>query len=100
MDFDPHTLHQIIKKIEQQMRCPQCGKEVPVDFNSVEVTGNDFVLLRIRCETCDAYIVLHASSTMSTEQANVENMVDAIPEAGGSFDTLFGDLKQQEDAQK
>ncbi|OGJ53812.1 hypothetical protein A3D11_00360 [Candidatus Peribacteria bacterium RIFCSPHIGHO2_02_FULL_49_16] len=120
MDFDPHTLHQIIKKIEQQMRCPQCGKEVPVDFNSVEVTGNDFVLLRIRCETCDAYIVLHASlqgikavdpdtekylllnasSTMSTEQAHVENMVDAIAEAGGSFDTLFGDLKQQEDAQK
>jgi hypothetical protein len=61
MEFDPHTLHQIIQRIQQQMRCPQCGEKIPVDFASVRLTGDDFVLLQLKCEVCDAYIVLHAS---------------------------------------
>lgn len=61
MDFDPHTLHQIIRRIQQQMRCPQCGEKVPVDMASVRLTGDDFMLLQLRCDTCEAYIVLHAS---------------------------------------
>ncbi len=61
MEFDPHTLHMIIHKIKQQMRCPQCGERMPVDFASVRMTGDDFVLLQLKCPLCDAYIVLHAS---------------------------------------
>ncbi|MEK7218530.1 MAG: hypothetical protein AAB728_03645, partial [Patescibacteria group bacterium] len=61
MDLDPHTLQQIIRRIEQQMRCPQCGKRVPVDFTSVRMMGEDFLLLQLKCDTCDAFIVLHAT---------------------------------------
>ncbi|PIP65465.1 hypothetical protein COU77_00565 [Candidatus Peregrinibacteria bacterium CG10_big_fil_rev_8_21_14_0_10_49_16] len=117
MDFDPHTLHQIIQKIQQQMRCPQCGKQVPVDLDAVELTGNDFVLLKIRCETCDAYIVLHASlqgvkmashedenrfllnasSQMSAESMDTKSISDAVKESGGSFQKMFGEVKQEDD---
>jgi len=61
MEFDPHSLHQIIQRIQQQMRCPQCGEKVPVDFSAVRLTGDDFVLMQLKCGICDAYIVLHAS---------------------------------------
>lgn len=61
MEFDPHTLHQILQRIRQQMRCPQCGERVPVDFASVRLTGDSYLLLQLKCDACDAYIVLHAS---------------------------------------
>jgi hypothetical protein len=61
MEMDPHTFQQIIRRIEQQMRCPQCGKRIPVDFASVRMAADDFLLLQLKCDTCDAYIVLHAS---------------------------------------
>ena len=61
MDMDPHTFQHIIRRIEQQMRCPQCGKHIPVEFPSVRMASDDYLLLQLRCDTCDAYIVLHAS---------------------------------------
>lgn len=61
MDLDPHTLQQILSRIHQQMRCPQCGQRVPVEFPSVQVVGDDAMLLQLKCETCNAYIVLQAS---------------------------------------
>lgn len=109
MDFDPHTLHQILQRIKQQMRCPQCGERVPVDFASVRLTGDDFVLLQLKCEICDAYIVLHASlqgakkpgdavtaapgvnasSALCLNDAEVEVLRGAIEQADGSFARLF-----------
>src|SRR5262245_30111077 len=56
MDIDPHTLQQIIQRIYQQMRCPQCSKRVPVDFSSVRLASDDFLLLQLKCDTCDAFI--------------------------------------------
>ena len=117
MDFDPHTLHQILQKIKQQLRCPQCGERVPVDFASVRLTGDDFVLLQLKCEVCDAYIVLHASLQVGTKPASgtrveghkgqnassalcmteseMETLRAAIDKADGSFKTLF-DLSKPE----
>jgi hypothetical protein len=111
MEFDPHTLHQIIQRIQQQMRCPQCGEKIPVDFASVRLTGDDFVLLQLKCEVCDAYIVLHASlqgmknaaqgtkeeaesglnasSSLTLKDTDVESLRNAIQGSGGSFDSLF-----------
>lgn len=109
MEFDPHTLQQIIQRIYQQMRCPQCGKRVPVDFNAVRMASDDFMLLQLKCDTCDAYIVLHASVqgtsqlpviTVQDETANassslhlkdeeVEQMRKGLEDCGGSFEKLF-----------
>ncbi|TSC58501.1 MAG: hypothetical protein Greene041619_511 [Candidatus Peregrinibacteria bacterium Greene0416_19] len=110
MDFDPHTLQQIIQRIYQQMRCPQCGKRVPVDFASVRVAANDFMLLQLKCDTCDAYIVLHAtlqgaellgvsvdpsqtminaSSNLSLKDSEVELLRQGLEQCGGSFEQLF-----------
>jgi hypothetical protein len=109
MDLDPHTLQQIIRRIEQQMRCPQCGKRVPVDFSSVRMAGDDFMLLQLKCETCDAFIVLHASlqggehfgvtgkddatvnasSTLNLKDKEVDMLRKALDQSDGSFDRLF-----------
>jgi hypothetical protein len=111
MEFDPHTLHQIIQRIQQQMRCPQCGEKIPVDFASVRLTGDDFVLLQLKCEVCDAYIVLHASlqgmkaaqaaaeeasdsglnasSSLTLKDSEVDSLRNAIQGSGGSFENLF-----------
>ncbi len=118
MDFDPHTLQQIIQRIYQQMRCPQCGKRVPVDFTSVRMAADDFMLLQLKCETCDAYIVLHASlqgtenmnagakegsmvnesSTLSMKEEEVAMLRDALSASGGSFQELFQKFGKAEDA--
>lgn len=110
MQFDPHTLNQIIQKIQQQMRCPQCGEKVPVDFASVRLTGDDFLLLQLRCDVCDAYIVLHAtlqgssadkttvtkeegkmnaSSSLCLQEDELAVLRTALNAAGGSFQKLF-----------
>lgn len=116
MYFDPHTLQQIIERIQQQMRCPQCGKHIPVDFAAVRLAGDDFMLLQLRCDTCDAYIVLHASlqestriaasivgvgmatdesgmvnasSTLSLKDEEVQMLRGALQDCGGSFEKLF-----------
>jgi hypothetical protein len=109
MELDPHTLQLIIQRIYQQMRCPQCGKRVPVDFNSVRMASDDFMLLQLKCDTCDAYIVLHASlqgaeqilkqttedetvnasSTLHLRDEEVTMLRDGLKECGGSFEALF-----------
>ncbi len=110
MEFDPHTLHQIIQRIQQQMRCPQCGEKIPVEFASVRLTGDDFVLLQLKCEVCDAYIVLHASlqgmkaaqdakeekesglnasSALYLKESEVDSLRNAIQGSDGSFEKLF-----------
>ncbi len=118
MEFDPHTLHQIIQRIRQQMRCPQCGEKVPVEFPSVRLTGDDFVLLQLKCDCCDAYIVLHASlqglksmavsaspekdtvmnasSTLCEKDSELAVLRDVLQSAGGSFSTLFIEEKTQD----
>lgn len=110
MEFDPHTLHQILQRIKQQMRCPQCGEKVPVDFASIRLTNEDFMLLQVRCDMCDAYIVLHASlagiknlktqkdekasilnasSTLCQKDTEIDDLRVTLEKAGGSFDQLF-----------
>lgn len=109
MQFDPHTLHTIIQRISQQMRCPQCGEKVPVDFASVRLTGDDFLLLQLKCDVCDAFIVLHAalqgvlalrdekveakgmnvSSSLCLKDDEVATLRAALRAAGGSFEKLF-----------
>lgn len=109
MDMDPHTFQQIIRRIEQQMRCPQCGKRVPVDFPSVRMAADDFMLLQLKCDTCDAYIVLHAalqgaktskeavtdgefmnaSSSLELKDEELKMLRSGLQECGGSFEKLF-----------
>ena len=109
MDLDPHTLQQIIARIEQQMRCPQCGKRIPVDMTSVRMAGDSFMLLQLKCETCDAFIVLHASlqgaenlgvqndkaglentsSTLNLKEDELKMLSSALEKSGGSFSEMF-----------
>ena len=111
MHIDPHTLSQIIQRIYQQMRCPQCGKRVPIDFASVRIVGDDFLILQLKCDTCDAFIVLHASlqgaaelpksqsqhndpainasSALTLSEHEIETLRSALDQAGGSFEKIF-----------
>jgi len=110
MEIDPHTLQQILLRIEQQMRCPQCGKKVHVNFQSVRVIVQESLLLQLRCDACNAYIVLHASmqgaekmgikeegmqgvanasSFLQVSEREVEMLKSALQEVGGSFNRLF-----------
>lgn len=118
MELDPHTLQQIIQRIYQQMRCPQCGKRVPVDFASVRMAADDFMLLQLKCETCDAYIVLHASlqgaeallkqhkedatvnasSTLHLKENEVAQLREALRQSGGSFQALFDKFDTSDEA--
>ncbi len=117
MELDPHTLEQIIRRIEQQMRCPQCGKKVPVDFASVRVAGDNFLILQLKCETCDAYIVLHAtlqgpaidaknpedkmvnaSSTLHLKDEEIAQLKKGLEQSGGSFEQLFKKYGPSKDA--
>ena len=115
MELDPHTLQQILERIKQQMRCPQCGKNVPVDFSSVRVAADDALLLQLRCDACNAFIVLHASlqgveniqitvqseegqaseevynasSTLQMSDNEMNMLTSALAESDGSFEKLF-----------
>lgn len=112
MHIDPHTLQQILQRIHQQMRCPQCGKRVPVDFSSVRVVGDEAMLLQVKCETCNAYIVLHASmqgaeclsmnadedealanasSSLQVGEKEVVELRQVLSGAEGKFSELFKD---------
>ena len=114
MELDPHTLQQILDRIKQQMRCPQCGKHVPVDFSSVRVVSDDALLLQLKCDSCNAFIVLHASlqgiehvkttfenqeekegevvnasSTLQVSKKEMDMLGAALEESDGSFSKLF-----------
>lgn len=113
MDFSPHSLHEILSRIREQTRCPQCGGFIPVHFPSVKVAVDDFLLLELRCKGCSAYIVLqvqikeaqkersdaekllNASSTLSVTQEEMSTLKKALEESGGSFDALFGKLGKE-----
>jgi len=110
MEIDPHTLQKILQRIYQQMRCPQCGSRVPVDFSAVRVVAQNALLLQLKCDGCGAFIVLHAtlqggeeiqvieeeksataniSSTLNLAEDEAKMLKTALKESGGSFDTLF-----------
>ena len=109
MELDPHTLQQILQRIYQQMRCPQCGNRVPVDFSSVRVAAAGSLLLQLKCEDCNAFIVLHASiqgvakfgpeveqgsltnasSTLELSGQEMDMLSQALQESDGSFEKLF-----------
>ncbi len=109
MDFNPHSLHQILTRIREQMRCPQCGTRVPIDFPSIKMTGDSFMLLQLRCESCSAFIVLHvnlaeqarsehadehsarlnASSTLTLSDDEMQTLRSALGAYEGSFQNLF-----------
>lgn len=109
MDYDPHTIHAIIQRIQQQLRCPQCSRKIPVDWQAIRLTGDDFVLLQLRCDSCDAYIVLHAvcrageapqdaklrmlnaSSLLARSDVEVERIREALARTDGSFERMFGE---------
>ncbi|MDD5623857.1 MAG: hypothetical protein PHI23_04065 [Candidatus Peribacteraceae bacterium] len=119
MELDPHTLQQILHRIRQQMRCPQCGKHVPVDFSSVRVVGDHAMLLQLKCDMCNAYIVLHASlqgiekisapgyekdatanvsSSLQFSEKEITMLEEALDQSGGSFEKLFqqyGTVKEE-----
>ena len=110
MEIDPHTLQQILQRIYQQMRCPQCGKRVPVDFSSVRVMADNAMILQLKCDTCNAYIVLNASlqgvenltatpyeeddtaNASTSLELNSEELAmlqEGLSQSGGSFEDLF-----------
>jgi transcription elongation factor Elf1 len=110
MEIDPHTLQQILVRIEKQMRCPQCGKNVPVDFSSVRVVADSAMLLQLKCDQCNAYIVLHASlhgvenlsahpydeddtanvsTTMQLSEKEMAMLKHGLQEFDGSFEAMF-----------
>lgn len=121
MDLDPHSLQHILQRIYQQMRCPQCGKRVPVDFSTVRVVAENAMLLQLKCETCNAYIVLQASlqgvekitgkpydvdetanvsSSMELSKDELTVLTGALEEAGGSFEKLFKEVHIEEETEE
>jgi len=109
MDFNPHSLHQILTRIRDQMRCPQCGTRIDVDFPSIKLAGDHFMLLQLKCLSCSAFIVLHvnlaeqagsnlteeqnallnASSTLSLSEDEMKTLRSALTQCDGSFEKLF-----------
>ncbi len=90
------------------MRCPQCGSPVSVDFPSVKLAADDFMLLQLKCQSCSSFIVLHvnlrteavsdipghtgkynASSSMSLTEDEMKTLKSALSESGGSFEKIF-----------
>lgn len=109
MEFSPHSLNQVLTRIREQMRCPQCGTPVDVDFPSVKIAADEFMLLQLKCESCTAFIVLHvnlrspevmkevpasatllnASSTLTLSEEEMSTLRNALHESNGSFEKLF-----------
>ncbi len=109
MDFNPHALHQILSRIHEQMRCPQCGTRIPVEFPAVKLAADDYMLLQLHCESCTAFIVLHvniaeqaiamqddekqalmnASSTLTLSEDEMKTLRSALGAYDGSFQNLF-----------
>ena len=61
MDIDPHSIQQLLEKIRSQLRCPQCTRRVDVALGSLKVVGETFAVFQLQCQTCDAYLLLHAT---------------------------------------
>lgn len=108
MDIDPHTLQQILEKIRQQLKCPQCSQIMSITFSSLKFVGDSYVVFQLQCEICSAFVMLHttvtggtvasaesthlsrnASSTIALETAELEQLRAAISKSGGKFSDLF-----------
>ena len=110
MDVNPHSLHMILSRIREQVRCPQCGTRMPVDFPSVKVAQDNVFLLQLKCGSCGAFIVLqvqvaeqtvsvqnvtnreellNASSTVSLSDNEMQTLQGALAQYGGSFEKMF-----------
>lgn len=109
MEFNPHALHQILTRIREQMRCPQCGTRILVDFPAIKIAGDSFMLLQLKCESCKAFIVLHVnlaepvqaalsdeqnallntSSTLILSEDEMKTLRSALNVYDGSFQNLF-----------
>ena len=115
MNHNPHTLNQILVRIREQMRCPQCGTKVQVDFPSIKLAGDSFLLLQLKCGSCNAFIVLHvnltdatnatippdakqamlnSSSSLTLDENEMKTLRNALEHAGGSFEKLFEQMKK------
>ncbi len=92
------------------MRCPQCGTKVPASLDTVKVVGEGALILQVRCNSCHAYIVLHAqvagvesvsapgyegadlhnaSSVLEVTPDELAQLRGALDDADGSFQKLF-----------
>lgn len=109
MECSPHTLNQILTRIRDQMRCPQCGTHIDVDFPSIKMAGDSFMLLQLKCESCTAFIILHvnladqgeesagseaaklmnASSSLSLSKDEMNTLRAALGKYEGSFEKMF-----------
>lgn len=109
MECNPHTLNVILERIRDQMRCPQCGTRIDVDFPSIKMAGDSFMLLQLKCESCTSFIVLHvnltdqpevsvvsdatkmmnASSSLSLSKDEMTTLRSALKEYEGSFEKMF-----------
>jgi hypothetical protein len=72
MEIDPHTIQQILTKVRDQLRCPQCRKRVDVDMEALKVLGDSFAVMQLRCTMCEAYIMLHA--TLTADRTGIEHV--------------------------
>lgn len=115
MEIDPHTIQQILEKVRSQLRCPQCTKRVPVTLETLKIMGDAFAVFQLKCSTCDAYILLHAtirsfdpakqrvpavgvpsssaqrnfSTTLEIDPKELQALRECIKSAGGRFSVLF-----------
>lgn len=109
MEINPHVLHQIVSRIQEQVRCPQCGTPIPISLAAVKMAVDDFMLLQLKCGSCSTFIVLNVnmhseavrqlqddvttmknvSSTISLSEDEMSALRAALEKSEGSFETLF-----------
>ncbi|HLC76188.1 MAG TPA: hypothetical protein VJB82_03700 [Candidatus Peribacterales bacterium] len=108
MNIDPHTIQQILIRIREQLRCPQCRKHVDISIEGLKVLNDNFAVMQAQCPTCDAHIMLHATIAVVAKQdgekgvgknASTNLMVDvdeitelkkSLQSSNGSFSKIFG----------
>lgn len=116
MDHNPHSLNQILIRIREQMRCPQCGTRVAVEFPSIKLAGDTFLLLQLKCGSCNAFIVLHvnltdpaqgdlphdyhqalknSSSSLTLDKDEMKTLRSALQKSDGSFEKLFKEIEEK-----
>ena len=94
MDLDPHTVQQILQKIYQQMRCPQCGSKVPVDLSDIRLVADGSMLLQLKCDSCESHVVLQAALNGLDKFGAPPYEQDETRNASTGFETNGDDLTQ------
>jgi hypothetical protein len=104
MDIDPHTIQQILTKVREQLRCPQCRKKVEVDIESLKVLGDNFAVMQIKCDTCEAYIMLHATLSgdiaVTAEDALAEEVLAELETPANAKNVSTNLLMDENDLKK